>query len=269
MGSIISEKDYNKKVNDLNEAESNLKKANESLNKEKEQVKKLELEKSKIKKDFEEKIQSIKNEKENEKQRLENEKLKYESDLKRREEEKKIKEEENKKEIKRFKDSQDIALFLELIEKYEDDLNYLEKILEALDEEEVVKNYKVFEYKIKGKIQIIKAIVYGEKKLSLNCERKLIIILLCMEKINNKCDDVLDNMYRLGSNKIELLFSVLLDYSKEFGKDVHFNNDEIYEKLVDYSFKEKELTDPDTCCSNSNTSFLRSYTQYNLATLFL
>lgn len=242
MGSDVPKKEYNKKVNDLNEAESNLKKANESLNKEKEQVKKLELEKSKIKKDFEEKIQSIKNEKENEKQRLENEKLKYESDLKRREEEKKIKEkeEENKKEIKRFRDSQDIALFLELIEKYNDDLNYLEKILEALDEKEVVKKYEVFEYKIKGKIQIIRAVVYGEKKLSLNCERKLIIILLCIEKINNKCDDVLDNMYRLGSNKIELLFSVLLDYSKEFGKDVHFNNDEIYEKFVDYSFKEKK-----------------------------
>ena len=128
--------------------------------------------------------------------------------MKQREEEKKKKEkeEENEREIKRFRDSQDIALFLELIEKFKDDLIYLEKILEALDEKEVIKKYKVFEDKIQGKVQIIKAIVYGEYKLSLNCERKLIIILLCIEKNNNKCDDVLEYMYKLGSIKTELLF---------------------------------------------------------------
>ena len=146
----------------------------------------------------------------------------------------------NEGEIKRFRDSQDIALFLGLIERFNNDLDYLGEVLEALDEEAVVKKYKAFEGKIEGKIQIIKARVYGDYKLSLNCERKLVIILLCIEKNNFKCNDVLEKIVNMGSNKKELLFSVLLDYSKEFGKDVYFKEDEIYEEFVDYSLKNKK-----------------------------
>lgn len=112
-----------------------------------------------------------------------------------------------------------------LIERFNNDLDYLGEVLEALDEEAVVKKYKAFEGKIEGKIQIIKARIYGDYKLSLNCERKLVIILLSIEKNNFNCDDVLEKIVNMGSNKKELLFSVLLDYSKEFGKDVYFKED--------------------------------------------
>ena len=129
---------------------------------------------------------------------------------------------------------------MELIERFNNDLDYLVEVLETLDKEVVVNKYKAFEVKIEGKIQIIKARIYGDYKLSRNCKRKLVIILLCIEKNNFNCDDVLEKIVNMGYNKKKLLFSVLFDYSKEFGKDVYFKEDEIYEEFVDYSLKNKK-----------------------------
>ena len=136
--------------------------------------------------------------------------------------------EKNNREIKIFRDSIDIALFLELIERFNDDLDYLVEVLEALDEKEVVKKYKAFEGNIEGKIQIIEARVYGDYNLSQNYIRKLIILYCFVSKKKFNCDDILKKIYNVGSNKKELLFNVLFDYSNEFGKDVYFK-DEIYE----------------------------------------
>ena len=47
-------------------------------------------------------------------------------------------------------------------------------------------------------------------------------------------------MVEKGSDKKELIFDVLLDYSEEFGKDVHFKDDKIYEEFVDYSLKKRK-----------------------------
>ena len=213
------------------------------------EINKLKLENSALVEDYEKKMMDLKDDKEKEKIEKEIEKMKLENEriqneLKIKEQEQKRiemeKKEEKEKEIKRFRESQNISLFLTLIEKFDDDLYYLGKTLEALDEEAVIKNYEAFKGKIRSRIQIIKNRVYGDYKLSPDCEKKLVIILLCIEKNNYNCDDVLERLVKIGSNKKELLFNILLEYSKEFGKDVYFRNEEIYEEFVDYSLKNKK-----------------------------
>ena len=84
----------------------------------------------------------------------------------------------------KFRSEQNIADFLILIERFLDELTYLIKKLEALDEDKVISNYKDFNGTTDGKIQIIKEVIFGDGQLSSNCRRKLAIILLCNEKRN-------------------------------------------------------------------------------------
>ena len=227
----------------------------------------LKKEKNRIQEEFENKIKNLKDDKEIEKLRLENERRRNElekEEQKRRDEikkeqdaiaqkqlaiqqeqqriekENKAKQEKNDRDINRLRSSNNIALFLELIERFYGDLNYLVKTLEALNENVILKKYKEFKTQSEGKIQIIRSGIYGDYEFSKDCQKKLVIILLCYEKSNNNCDDVLKKLVEKGSAKKELIFDILLDYSKEFGKDVHFKDDKIYEEFVDYSLKKRK-----------------------------
>ena len=153
----------------------------------------------------------------------------------RRENERKIRE-KNENDINKFRNDQNIAKFLELIERFSDDCNYMRKTLEALDEDKLIKNYKDFKDTSQGKIEIIKEAIKEDNDLNNNCQRKLIIILLCNEKNKGTCDRILEILVD-DSNKKKLLFNILLDYNKIFGEDIKFKRDGIYKEFVDYSLE--------------------------------
>ena len=153
----------------------------------------------------------------------------------------KVKEKED--EITKLRNNQDITLFLTLIEKYKnkEDSDYMKKTLEALDEKKIIEKYKYLEQNCSGKIQIIRETLYGdnEKELSKNCLRKLVILLFCYEKSNNNyniLDEILKKLIENNFSK-DLLFDILLDYRKEFGKDILFEDRKLYKEFVDHSIK--------------------------------
>ena len=153
----------------------------------------------------------------------------------------KVKEKED--EITKLRNNQDITLFLTLIEKYKnkEDSDYMKKTLEALDEKKIIEKYKYLEKNCSGKIQIIRETLYGdnEKELSKNCLRKLVILLFCYEKSNNNyniLDEILKKLIENNFSK-DLLFDILLDYRKEFGKDILFEDRKLYKEFVDHSIK--------------------------------
>ena len=151
------------------------------------------------------------------------------------------KKEKNKKDIDSFRNSQDISLFLELIERFNYDEENMINTLEAISEESIIKKYESFKKESEGKLIIIESIIYGDYKISSDCQKKLITILLCYEKNKNKCDTVLQKLIDKNNNtKKELLFDILLYYSNVFGKDVHFDDNNIYKEFVNYSLKKNK-----------------------------
>ena len=151
------------------------------------------------------------------------------------------KKEKNKKDIDSFRNSQDISLFLELIERFNYDEENMINTLEAISEESIIKKYESFKKESEGKLMIIESIIYGDYKISSDCQKKLITILLCYEKNKNKCDTVLQKLIDKNNNtKKELLFDILLYYSNVFGKDVHFDDNNIYKEFVNYSLKKNK-----------------------------
>ena len=164
---------------------------------------------------------------------LERERIKREEE----ERERRIRE-RNENEINTFRNTQNIAYFLELIQKFQNYSFYLKKTLEALDEDRVIKNYKDFKNESQGKILLIKeAINEKNNKLSLNCQRKLIIILLCNQKSIGNCDSIFDYLVNISPYKKELLFNILLDYSNIFGEDIHFKDIKIYNEFIEFSLE--------------------------------
>jgi hypothetical protein len=113
----------------------------------------------------------------------------------------------------------------------------MRKTLEALDDDKLIKNYKDFKDKSQGKIEIIKQAIKQDNSLNNNCQRKLIIILLCNEKNKGTCDRILEILVG-NSNKKKLLFNILLDYNKIFGEDIKFKREDIYKDFVKYSLEE-------------------------------
>ena len=144
--------------------------------------------------------------------------------------------------ISKLRNNQDITLFLALIEKFNnnDDSDYMKKTLEALNEKEIIKKYKYLKNDCSGKIQIIRANLYGDyvKEISEDCLRKLVILLFCYEKSNNNnnLDEVLNKLIENNLLK-DLIFDILLDYRKEFGKDILFEDRNVYKEFVAYSIK--------------------------------
>ena len=115
--------------------------------------------------------------------RIAEEESRYKRFRRRREEEERRKRERKRREkneydINKFRNDQNIAKFLELIERFSDDCFYMRKALEALDDDKLIKNYKDFKDKSQGKIEIIKQAIKEDNNLNNNCQRKLIIILL-------------------------------------------------------------------------------------------
>ena len=145
--------------------------------------------------------------------------------------------EKNEYDINKFRNDQNIAKFLELIERFSDDCFYMRKALEALDDDKLIKNYKDFKDKSQGKIEIIKQAIKEDNNLNNNCQRKLIIILLCNEKNKGTCDRILEILVD-DSNKKKLLFNILLDYNDIFGEDIKFKREDIYREFVKYSLEE-------------------------------
>lgn len=60
------------------------------------------------------------------------------------------------------------------------------KIIEAINEGIMITNYNDFNVETKNNIIIIEEMIYGDNELNRDLLRKLIIILLCYEKNNNK-----------------------------------------------------------------------------------
>ena len=91
-----------------------------------------------------------------------------------------MKKEQNERDIKILMSSQNITLFSELIERFYNynDSDYLVKTLEALDEDTIIKKYEKLKGQIEEKIKYIYDSVYGYYLVSLDCKKKLVIILL-------------------------------------------------------------------------------------------
>ena len=88
-----------------------------------------------------------------------------------------------------------------------------------------------------GKIEIIKKAIYEDNELSKNCLRKLVIILLCYEKNEKNCVQIVENIVKKGDEKKKLLFNILLDYSNEFGTDIIFKDVNIFKEFVEFSLQ--------------------------------
>ena len=158
-----------------------------------------------------------------------------------KEEEEKKRREINKNDINILRNVQNIALFLELMERFSKDYEFLVKTLEAINENIVIQKYEDFKKNSQGKIEIIKKAIYEDNELSKNCLRKLVIILLCYEKSQKNCDQILENIVNIDDEKKKLIYNVLLDYSKEFGSDIHFKDINIYKEFVELSLPGKYL----------------------------
>ena len=181
----------------------------------------------------------IRRQKEEEERRRKEEEKRRERERREREERERRKKEENLNAINKFRSEQNIADFLILIERFSDDLTYLIKTLEALNEDKVISNYKDFKGTSDGKIQIIKEAIFGDEQLSSNCRRKLVIILLCNEKINGSCDQIFEKLIKKGD---KLIFNILIDYSNIFGADISFKlkDGQVYKKFVEYAMERSE-----------------------------
>ena len=209
-------------------------KAEEERKREEEKRRIMQLEKEK---------QELEYRKELERQRIENEKRKREkAEREERIRRERIERERREREeklnaINKFKQNQNIADFLSLISKFNDESQYLVKTLEALNEDKVIKNYKDFKNASDGKIEIIREAINEENLFSSNCLRKLVIILLCNEKNNGTCDKIFEELVNKNDNFKKLLFNILIDYSDIFGPDISFKlkDGEIYRQFVKHS----------------------------------
>ena len=158
----------------------------------------------------------------------------------REQEEKRIKEEQerkekNKKDINKFRSEQDIGNFLVLVERFLDEPYFLIDTLKALNEEKIITNYDALKDKTGGKIQIIKQAV-SENKFEPELLRKLILILFCNEKNGGNCNKLFEELLQKKDIN-ELIFDILLKYSKNFQNDIKFGNAKIYRQFVEYSIK--------------------------------
>ena len=159
---------------------------------------------------------------------------------KQRKEEEKRREEERLaklKAINQFRGSQNISDFLTLIRRFSYESEFMIKTLEALNEDKVIKNYKDFKSASDGKIQIIREAIDEDTQFSSNCQRKLVILLLCNEKNNGTCDKIFGTLVNKNENYKKLVFNILIDYSKIFGQDISFKlkDGEIYKQFVEFS----------------------------------
>ena len=145
--------------------------------------------------------------------------------------------EKNKEDINKFRSEQDIGNFLFLVERFLDDPYFLKELLKALNEEKIITNYDALKDKTGGKIQIIKQAV-SENEFEPELLRKLILILFCNEKNGGNCNKLFEEFLQKKDNKInELIFDILLKYSKNFQNDIKFGNAKIYRQFVEYSIK--------------------------------
>ena len=182
-------------------------------------------------------------EQERERQRIAEEKRRRE-EAERRERERRAREERERRErqeklnaINQFRGSQNIAEFLNLIGRFSYESEFMIKTLEALNEDKVIKNYKDFKSASDGKIQIIREAIDEDTQFSSNCQRKLVILLLCNEKNNGTCDQIFGTLVNKNENYKKLVFNILIDYSKIFGQDISFKlkDGEIYKQFVEFS----------------------------------
>ena len=176
-----------------------------------------------------------KREEEEWKRKIEEEKIAWERKKEAEEAERK---KENENDIMIFRKEQNIGLFLNLVERFLDDSIFLVKTLEALNEDKVIKNYQDFKDKSGGKIQLIKEAIQKDE-LSINCQSKLIIILLCNGKNENNSDLVFEDLIKINDSKKKLVFDVLLNHSKAFGQDISFTvkDGKIYKEFVEYAIE--------------------------------
>ena len=169
---------------------------------------------------------------------IERERRKREEEERRRREEEERRKREyqrrtaNQKKIDAFKDNQNIATFLKLMEEFSRDYEFRMETLQALNEGKLISKYKECEKELEEKIEMVESTLEQDDGLSYPSQRKLLLIAFCQRKNKGKYDDILEKHYK--NNKKNLLFNILLDYPKEFGDDIKFQGDEgekIYKEL--------------------------------------
>ena len=144
------------------------------------------------------------------------------------------------KKIKDFRNAQDIGMFLELVTEFKYEGSYLEKTIEALNEDTIIEKFGKIKDCSSQNIQIINETIFdrkeGMREISRNCIRKLILLLLFNEK-SDKRDKLFGKIYSIQSYQ-KLLFDILLDHNEYFGEDIKFENQDIYKKFVLESINE-------------------------------
>ena len=128
-------------------------------------------------------------------------------------------------------------LFLELIEKFNHEFEFLIKTLVVVNEDTLINAYKLFKNKFEAIINEIDTSFSNDYKPSYKIKRKLLLIILFKSKYRNQCDKILYefiNRYYCDKN---IIFDLLLDYSNEFGKYIHFSDIDNYKEFVEYSLE--------------------------------
>ena len=133
-----------------------------------------------------------------------------------------------------------------MVTEFKYDSYYLEKTIEALNEDTIIEKFDKIKDSKNQNIKIINEIIFvckdNKKKKNENYLRKLTLILLFNEKSNNKMDEVFGKICEIKKCK-NILFSVLLDFNEYFGQDIKFENKDIYKEFVIYSInKEKYIS---------------------------
>ena len=152
--------------------------------------------------------------------------------------------EKKEQKIVDFKKNPNIGKFLALVDEYKGNNGFLKRLLEVLDEQEIINKFYYIESNCKDKISIIENTVYDNKNIDNACLRKLIIILLYYENNYNKSEEVLNKIVK--TNLKNMLFDIMLDYYDKFESYFSFNDTNIYWKFIKYSLnkdsvnKEKE-----------------------------
>ena len=152
--------------------------------------------------------------------------------------------EKKEQKIVDFQNNPNIGKFLALVDEYKGNNGFLKRLLEVLDEQEIINKFYYIESNCKDKISIIENTVYDNKNIDNACLRKLIIILLYYENNYNKSEEVLNKIVK--TNLKNMLFDIMLDYYDKFESYFSFNDTNIYWKFIKYSLnkdsvnKEKE-----------------------------
>ena len=169
--------------------------------------------------------------------------------------------EKNELDINSLKEKQNISLFLELLEKFYYDKNYLSKIFDAIEENTLIKKFEILINNWKGNIQIIEDILNRNTNIEKSSVKKLALILLCYGKYNNTCNKVFKNLIQKNVDLKLIIFDILLGYSKIFENDIFIENHETYKEFVIFSIEKGKYSEVLDYQTDFNSKLIMLYEQ--------